>query len=273
MSKNLSGPVNRQGISGVFRDLYSGFIRDEIWRHFAWDEIQNRYRRSVLGIAWIGLSYAFFVIVIVLFFRGATRANPGEFVIYVATGYAAYMFMIGNVTDGCEVFRNSRTWIKSTPMPYSIHIYRSICRSVFSFFIQMIVGLAIMLFFGWRPQIGALLAIPALVIFLVNAVWIQLCFGLFSTRFRDISHLVATVTRLLFFATPIIWVLENRVGVARQLALFNPMTHYVEIFRAPLLGTPMLEQSWPFVITLTVVGWVFTVLAGSIMMKRIPFWL
>ncbi len=273
MKKNSLNNPNRKGVAGVLADLRAGFAKGELWRHFAWDEIQNRYRRSALGIAWIGLSFLFFVVVIVLFFRGMSRADPGYFMMYVAIGFAAFNFLIGNVTDGCEVFRTSATWIKSTPLPYSVHIYKSISRSVFTFGIQFSLTLIVITIAGWRPHPGALMAIPALLIFLLNAVWIQLLFGLFATRFRDISHLISTITRLLFFTTPILWTMEQRTGLVRKIALYNPLTHYIEIFRAPIMNITPLEQSWPIVLGLTLIGSVVTVFCASVMLKRLPFWL
>ncbi len=265
--------AKRVGVKGVFYDLYHGFKMGPLWQNFALDEIQNRYRRSVLGLAWIGVSYLFFVLVIVLFFRGLSAADPLMFLVHVSIGFTAFTFMVGNITDGCDVYRSATAWIKSTSLPYSIYIYKSIFRSIFTFVIQIILAFAVIFIAGWRPQIGALMALPALLVYLVNAIWIQMLFGLFATRYRDISHLVSTVTRLLFFATPILWTLGQRGGMVQKIAYINPMTHYIEIFRAPIMGTPIIPHSWIIVIGLTLFGWAITIIASSFMSKRLPFWI
>lgn len=273
MTERRYSAQSRNGPKGVLNDLAQGLARGPVWRSFAWDEIQNRYRRSALGLAWIGISYLFFVVVIVIFFRGLSQSNPQYFLIHVAIGYAGFTFMVGNITDGCDVFRSATTWIKSTPLPYSIYIYKSIFRSLFTFAIQLFVGLVIIAINGWRPSVSIFMVLPALAIFLLNAVAIQLFFGLVATRYRDFSHLVSTLTRILFFMTPILWTLEQRSGLIRQLALVNPLTHYLEIFRAPIANTPIMPESWPIVILLTILIWVLAIGAGSFMSRRLPFWL
>ena len=264
---------SRSGPAGLLRDLRNGFSHGPLWRSFAWDEIQNRYRRSVIGIAWISLSYLFFVVVIVIFFRGMNQADPQAYLFHVAIGFASFSFVIGNITDGCEVFRTAKTWIKSTSLPYSIYIYKSISRSLFTFVLHFLTALMVMVIYGWRPTWEMVWIIPAIAIFLINAVSIQLFFGLVATRYNDLTHLVSTVTRILFFTTPIIWTLEERGGLVRKLAMYNPLTHFIEIFRAPIVGTEMLPQSWPIVLGITLIGWIGAIIAGSMMTRRLPFWL
>jgi len=273
VSVRVHSVESRKGPASVIRDLRKGLDHGPLWRSFAWDEIQNRYRRSAVGIAWIGLSYLFFVLVIVIFFRGLAQADTQGYLYHVAVGYAAFTFMMGNITDGCEVFRTARTWIKSTSLPYSIYIYKSISRSLFTFALHLVAGLVVMICFGWRPSASILLTIPAIAIFLINAVWVQLFFGLLATRFNDIVHLVTTITRVLFFTTPIIWTIDQRTGLVRDLAMINPLTHFIEIFRAPLIGSTIMPQSWPIVLALTALGWVAAIIVASAMTRRLPFWL
>jgi ABC-type polysaccharide/polyol phosphate export permease len=256
----------------VLRDLADGLARHEVWRAFAWDETQQRYRRSVLGIGWIVLSYMFFVFAIALFFHGFSGMESRQFIIYVAIGYAAFMFLLGNIVDGCAVFRSSATWIHSSPLPYSIYVYKSIARSLFPFALSLAVALAGMLALGWRPHLTAMFALPALGLFLLNAVWMQWLFGMTAARFPDISHLIGAVTRILIFATPVLWVYDATTGAARVGADINPLTHLLEIFRAPLLSGEVPLESWRISIAFTTVGWAAMLLVGGFARRRIPFW-
>lgn len=65
-------------IAGFFSDLVDGLRMSDLWRTFAWDEIQQRYRRSLLGVAWIVIAYAMFVGGVSIFFR-PSRARTGRF--------------------------------------------------------------------------------------------------------------------------------------------------------------------------------------------------
>ncbi|MFN7056967.1 MAG: hypothetical protein ACK4SV_15525, partial [Hyphomonas sp.] len=66
------------------KDLYSGLKRTELWRAFAFDEIQQRYRRSRLGLAWVVVSYLIFVCAIAIFFGGFSSKQEMDFLAHVA---------------------------------------------------------------------------------------------------------------------------------------------------------------------------------------------
>ena len=56
-------------------------------------------------------------------------------------------------------------------------------------------------------------------------------------RFRDIPQIVASVMQIAFFMTPIIWKPELLGHTAARLLPLNPFFAFLEIVRAPLLGT------------------------------------
>ena len=246
--------------------------REHIWRAFAWDEIQQRYQRSVLGLAWIVISYLFFVGAISLFFSGFSKMGAEKFTAYVAIGYPAFLFLIGNMIDGAVVFHSNATWIKSTPLPYSIYVFKSIARSLFPFAIHLVTAFVIMVIAGWTPTWTALLSLPAIFIFLIGAIAVQYLFGLIAARFRDAEHLISTVQRILFFTTPILWVREERGGMVAAFADLNPFTHFINVFRAPLLGDMPRPESWAVVIVTTILFWIFAIFAAARMRHRLPFW-
>lgn len=254
-------------------DIRIGLVQFDLWRTFAWDEIQQRYRRSVIGIAWIFISYAIFVFGVAVFFAPLSGYDSKFFITYVAIGYATYMFLIGNIVDGCSVFTSSQIWIKSVNMPYSIYIYKSILRSLVTFFLHMSVCALIMAFTLDSLSLIAIQSLVAIGIFVVNAVAVQYFFGLLSARLPDISHLVTSFSRLLIFVTPIVWVREGLTGPRALIADFNPLTHYMEIFRAPLLGQEPRLTSWVVVLVLTAVSWILAVIASVLMRRKLPFWI
>lgn len=260
------------GPAAVLRDLGEGWRMGAVWRAFAWDEIQHRYQRSIFGIAWIIISYLIFVSAIAVFFSGFSSADAKHFVYYVAIGYAAYLFLIANLVDGGYVFRTAATWIKSTPMPQSIYVYKGVARAVFPFLIQLCVAFVLMALMGWRPDVSIFWALPALLALLANAVWVQLFLGLLGARFNDVTHLILAISRILFFTTPILWTYGDRTGFVKTLADFNPFTHFVEIFRAPIIGDPLQPLSWYVVIAMTFGGWALTIVTAGALRRRLAFW-
>ncbi len=260
-------------MSAFFDDIVQGIGKVDVWFTFAMDDMQQRYRRSALGLLWIMLSYAVFVGGISFFFGAFSQVSPERFIAYVAIGYAMFAFLMAQIQDGCQVFVNAATWIKSVSMPFSIHVLRSIFRAIFTLGLNLVVAFAAMLFMGWRPELVALLCLPGLVIYLVNAVAVQYTFGLIAARYRDVTHLTNSITRIMIFVTPILWVREELTGPRALVADFNPLTHYIEIIRAPLLGDMPRLSSWIIVLAITVLVWVIAAVSGARMRRRLPYWI
>ncbi|KCZ89267.1 ABC transporter permease [Hyphomonas jannaschiana] len=259
----------------VLTDLVDGAKRVHLWLAFASDEIQNRYRRSKLGLAWIVLSYLIFVATISIFFGTFSDLDHNRFTIYVAINFAIFTFLLGNITDGCAVFRVARTWISSVPLPHSTHIYKSIARSLFVFTINMIVAMTIFFLYGYKLELVAWEAIPAFLLLLVDAVFVQMILGYITARFRDIEHLIQSITRILFFTTPVLWVRDEHVsrGMRSTVSELNPMTHALEIFSAPILGRHADPHSWMFILYMSVALFVIALVVGGYSHRRLPYWL
>ncbi|MCA8903713.1 MAG: ABC transporter permease [Hyphomonas sp.] len=258
----------------VVRDLLAGARRPALWIAFATDEIQQRYRRSRLGLAWIVISYLVFVASITVFFGHFSDVGHSQFTVYVAVNFAIFTFLLGNVTDGCAVFRVARTWIKSAPLPHSIYIFKSIARSLFVFAINFQVAVAILFGFGFRLHPIAWMAVPAFFVLLLNVVFVQLAFGYLAARVQDIDHLMQSVTRVFYFTTPVLWVRnENEApGLRKTISELNPFTHALEIFSAPILGKQPDPHSWAYIGIFTVVMFVIALVIGGLSHRRLPYW-
>ena len=99
--------------------------------------------------------------------------------------------------------------------------------------------------------------------------------GVVSARYRDVPPIVASLVRILFFVTPIIWMPELMPGRALMLALvldFNPFFHFVELVRAPLLGQAPELVSWLAVAGVTLGGWLLTFELLRRYRRRIAYW-
>jgi ABC-2 type transport system permease protein len=131
----------------------------------------------------------------------------------------------------------------------------------------------------WRNlHFSVLLAVPAMGLIALNVIWASLVIGIFSTRFRDIAPIMQSLTLLLFVLTPIFWTtksLHNQGGQMSErakLAELNPLFHYLEIIRGPLIGEHVAAYHWYIVIAITAVGWLLALLSMKKFRSRVPYW-
>ncbi len=264
---------NEAGVWPLLKDLGGGLLRWRIWFNFAGEEIRNRFHGSLLGVAWFAVSFLVFVVAIALYFR----ALQGHDLLYVAFGMAVYQYVVSSIGDGCNVFVSASGWIQGAQLPYSVYIYKSLSRSLLPLLIHLVLC-GCMFVYAWYetgvlPGSAAWESLGAFVLLLLNAIWVHYVFGLVNARFRDLQHLVSAITRLLFFTTPILWTYEETGGVRRMIADLNPITHFVQIFRGPLIGDPISDLHWYVAGGITIGGWLLMMIIGGIARDRLPIWL
>ena len=251
---------------------FSDAIR--LWRlalDGAWLDWRRRYSRSALGVAWVFISFAAFVGVKIVIFGAMSDFDIAFFAVWLSCGFLLWQLISGILVDGCSVFLQNDRMIKANNYPLFSFIFQSIAKNAIRFLISFLFFILILLYFG-APPIGAWVwVVPALAIYLVNAVWAQLFLGVLAARFNDIMHFVQTAVRLLFFLSPILWV-PGQFGRFGELSDYNPITHYLAIVRDPLVGREPPFDSWVIVSSITVVGVALALVVFARFRNRLIFW-
>jgi ABC-type polysaccharide/polyol phosphate export permease len=255
-------------------DLVGGLQRYRIVLMFALREVQHRYRRTTLGMMWIVISMAVWVATISLVFTSLFVGVRVEiFVPYIAISIIIWGFFSNVVSDGCLCFVAGEEYILTDPIPLSVFAYRTFVYGLIVSSHNFVIFVLVAIYFHVPLSLQSLLFLPGLALFIGNCFWVILLLATVSTRFRDIPQLVANVLQILFYLTPIIWMATLLPESRRWLVQLNPLFHWFEIVRGPLLGTSPSVWSWCVA--------VFTLLCGSIVSfvifaryrGRVAYWL
>ncbi|OLT11280.1 sugar ABC transporter permease [Pseudonocardia sp. CNS-139] len=261
----------------AFADLRDGWRQRPLWGYLGWQDIKQRYRRSVLGPLWISISMAVIAVAMGILYGALFGEDIRTFLPYVATGLLIWNFVNGCILEGSEVFIANEGLIKFLPAPLSLHVYRLVWRQTLFFMHNLVVWAILVVIFPQPLSWTVLLAIPAFALLIVNGTWIAVLTGIIATRFRDIPPIIASVANLLFFMTPIVWqydrLLQNPAVAERaRIAEINPVMHFVEIVRQPLLGTPIVGHHWIVVGAITVVGCLAALVCLRNYRARVAYW-
>jgi ABC-type polysaccharide/polyol phosphate export permease len=145
------------------------------------------------------------------------------------------------MVESTTVFLRAKSWISSTQFPLAIHAFRALFGWLITFAHQLVIIVLAFVIAGYLPSATALLAIIGLLIVNVMMFGLALLFGTLGARFRDLTHVLASMTTLFFIVTPIFW-FKALLPPGHPILAFNPMYYFMEILRAPLLGeVPPLE--------------------------------
>lgn len=257
-------------------DLLDGFHKRELWLHLGWQDIKQKYRRSVLGPFWITIATGVTAIAMGGLYSKLFHLELSEHLPYVTLGLIIWNMINAAILEGSDVFIANEGLIKQLPTPLSVHVYRLVWRQMILFGHNIVIYVVIAIIFPKPWSWADLTVFPALLLIVLNCVWVSICFGILATRYRDIGPLLFSLVQLLFFMTPIIWndntLRSQGAGQWSKIIELNPLLHYLDILRAPLLGAEQEMRHWIVVIVLTVIGWLLAALTMRQYRARVPYW-
>ena len=259
-------------------DLRQGLSQRELWLSLGWQDIKQRYRRSTLGPLWITIATGVMAVALGLLYSILFQIPLADFLPHVTVGLIMWGFISGCIKEGAEVFIANEGLIKQLPSALSVHVYRLVWRQFLFLCHNLVIWVVLMVVFprplGWE----LLLSVLGLAVLMVNGVWVSMLFGILATRFRDIAPLLDSMVQLLFYMTPIVWTTQTlyeqggEIANRARIAELNPLYHYLEIVRAPMLGQPVAAYHWWIVLACTAVGLILAFVALRRFRSRVPYW-
>jgi ABC-type polysaccharide/polyol phosphate export permease len=253
-------------------DLIAGFRAWSLWTMLGWNDIKQRYRRSVLGPFWITLSVGVFILVLGVIYSRIFKVNLETYMPFLALGYVLWGFISQTVIESCNAFQEGERIIKQIRLPYSMYVFRVVWRNFLVLLHTIVIFVPIAIIFAVKPGFGALLSILGLMLLYVNLLWVAVILSILCARYRDLLQIVTTGTQIMLFATPIMWPVET-LGPAHIIADVNPLYHVLNVVRGPLLGAPVESLSWIVSVGMAIVGSVIALLLLRRTVRRIVFWL
>jgi len=252
-------------------DIRDGIASIYIWPMLGWLEIKQRYRRSLLGPLWLTLSTGIMIGGMGPLYGRLLKQDVGGYFGYLAVSFVVWMFFSNLINESCNVFIAAEGYIKQIKLPLTIHVLRNIWKNFIIFAHNFIIVVVVLFFFPPATLVYLLLIPVALIIVAANALWLGILLGLICARYRDVPLIVASLVQVLFFLTPVLWqadMLERNKWVAD----INPLFHFIEIIRAPILGHAPTEFTWMVVLGTTIVGIIFSLAMFSRFRCRIAYW-
>lgn len=270
----IEKPVSFAGLQPLraLADFVSGIGMWRIWLALSWQEFRSTYRRSLLGVAWVIISFALFLLVKLTIFTNLLHTPDAQYYnAYLVLGLFVWMYLSQSVNGAPDTFIAAQGWIKSEPLPYTLYAVKAVMREFYNFALTAIpVGIALY-FIGFPFTKTAFYCLPAIAFYFINSLSLKLLLGIIGARFRDVSHLVKAVMWPMMFLSPIFWMPSQMEALIKYL-WWNPFYHYINIFRAPIIDHQVPWDSWIFVAAtysmITFVGFLFL----ARFRQRLVFW-
>jgi ABC-type polysaccharide/polyol phosphate export permease len=103
--------------------------------------------------------------------------------------------------------------------------------------------------------------------------WVGYLIAMMCVRYRDIIQVITTWLMVLFFVTPVMWKADFLPAQYHALIYFNPLAHYLELLRAPLLGGGVGAYTWLITTVIALGGGLLVLPLIGRYQRRIVLWM
>lgn len=216
-------------------DIREGATRWPLWVALGWNDIRQRYRRSILGPFWLTASMGVMVLALGIIYARIFHVEVSNYIPFLCVGLLIWSFVSSIFNEIGTLFVGSESFIKQIKLPFSVYVYRFVWSRLIVFGHNFVTYLGVITYFRINPGATVLLALIGLAFLVINALLVSLYLGMLAARFRDIPPIVASCVQIVFFITPLMWK-PDVLGETSLLVVLNPFYHLVELARSPLLG-------------------------------------
>ena len=189
-----------------------------------------RNEASYLGVIWYLLNpIAYFV---VLLFLGGNIYNNSisYYPAYLLLGLIMFNFFLSVTGSSSLVISSNRNFIKSIKINPLTFIFANVLTNIFSHAIEVVLFIAVLLFL--KVNIIFVLFYPLIFLFLcLFTTGISLIFATIGVYVSDWQNIWKVAGSLLWFVTPVFYVIKRADSVIGQINYINPFFHFLTIAR------------------------------------------
>ncbi|WP_411819441.1 ABC transporter permease [Hyphococcus formosus] len=256
----------------AFEDLKRAFARPKLIWSLIRTGFFTRYHGTVLGGLWVTATTGITISGLAVLYGQIFGANLTEYFPYVAVGIVVWGLISTIINDGASVFLAAAGTFNQSPIPKSLFVVRAIGIAALGFCYKLIVIAAVVLAVGLRPSLGdvALASFGLLLVFWTGF-WFALGLGTIGTRFRDIGQLTSAGLTFAFFVTPVFWQ-ASRLGEYQFIVNYNPLAHFLNVVRGPLLGLDGVMTSVIWASGFSALATIFGVVTFGYFARRLCYW-
>lgn len=199
-------------------------------------DLKVRYTTSALGYLWsildpLLMAGIYFFVFVLVFHRHVPGQSP--YIVFLISGLLPWTWFNGAISDATRAFTSEGKLIRSTTIPRTIWVGRIVLSKGIEFLLSIPVLILFAFLFGAPLHWQAVLWIPAIILQAVLTFGLGLIIAPLVVFFRDLERAVKLILRLLFYASPIIYGLNDLEKLHLTFwGAFNPLSGIIGLYRS-----------------------------------------
>ncbi|MCI8476802.1 MAG: ABC transporter permease [Oscillospiraceae bacterium] len=201
-------------------------------------DLQMKYRRSRLGIAWTILTPLGLAIIVGSVYSILFGTSPKELIPLIFASINPWIFMSGTADAATMAFPAAEGYIKQSTVTSQIFPIRVTMTNFVTLLYSVLTFFGVYLFLSpERFGLQMILCVPGLIIMFIFTLGLANLTSVVNLYIRDFAPFQSLVFQGLFYATPIIYdakmIAEKGLGIVYEI---NPFYYMLEVVRLPMLG-------------------------------------
>ena len=215
---------------------------------------------TYLGILWsvltplIQIGTFWFVFGIGL--RSGRDIDGYPYLVWMLAGIIPWFFISACLLKGANSIYSKVASVTKMRFPISTVPISRIVQQLYEFVVMLLIMVVVMFFNGIRPSWSWINLIYYFIYSFVFCASLSLVTSVLSMLVRDFYKLLNSIIRLLFYLTPILWVMDSMPEFYQEVMNYNPIYYVVQGFRDSILyQVPFYERG-----TQMLVLWILNIL-------------
>lgn len=239
--------------------------------YLAWADTRARYKKSVLGPFWLTFGNLIGILGLSVVWANLLKEDMKTFVPSLTIGLIVWQLVAGTIGEGATTFIRQAGIIRNVPIPHWFFVIRALSRQIINLLHNLIIVVGVVWYFDLPLQAETWLVLPGILLVFTNLFWVTYLLGMLGARYRDIEYLVNAFLPLLFFVSPVIF-RPDRLPVGMQIIWYNPLSYFIEVVRAPFLGTVPDTSHYLVVLGILLVGSALAAALVKLKGRQLAFW-
>jgi lipopolysaccharide transport system permease protein len=217
-----------------YRDLLMLFVRRDfvaVWK------------QTILGPLWFFIQPLLTTLMMVVIFGRVANLTPDGVpgMLFYLSGIVCWNYFAQCLTATSNTFKANAAVFGKVYFPRIVVPLSLVVSNLLKFGVQFLLFIALLLFYYFttddvHPNSFMLLTPVFIIIMGVMALGFGILVSSFTTKYRDLSFLLAFAVQLAMYASPVIIPLASFPDKYKWIAQINPMTSIIEGFRYAYLG-------------------------------------
>ena len=201
------------------------------------NDFKLRFFGSALGYLWSLMRPLMLFGVLYFVFTEIVRFGAGvdHYPVYLLASIVLFTFFSETTSRGVTSLVERETLLRKIRFPRMVVPLSVALHALFNLGLNLIVVFVFVFASGIEPRWSWLMMIPLILLLVVLSTGTTMLLSALYVRYRDVQPIWEVLLQILFYASPIIYVLETMPDSIQREAMVNPMTAVLTEMRHVLI--------------------------------------